>query len=393
MINNKVFEIAAALKAQVNVETEDPGLMTGLAGISLFFYELGKATQQPEYGEQAELYLGAVFEKINNGFNYPTFCGGLAGIGWLVKYYVKEGFLDAENLEVLNGFDDYLYKCMLNFLDDKNYDYLHGAVGIGLYFLSRLPDPNAVKALEELVAGLDKIALHDKTKGWSWWEVVDSYDDNKVKANFSLSHGMAAIANFLGRCVKAEVAQEKSLKLLNANIRYLLDNRNPEGIESFFPSYLSKSGDAREARLAWCYGDPGFCTALWQTARIIAHQELENICLQAILKAAECRDVQQARVMDAGICHGSAGLTLIMSIMYKNSDTEIFKSTADFWLQVTLELAKRPAGLAGYQAWHGAEKSWQTESALLEGVAGIGLSLLISQTTTNHLWTEQLLLS
>lgn len=389
----KILDIAEALKNKVSTEASDAGLFSGMSGISLFYYELGKVSGDKEYFNLAGKYLAEVFEKINTGFNYPTYCSGLAGVGWLLKFYTDEDFLDAEELEVLNDFDTYLHQTMLQYLDSKLYDYLHGAVGIGLYFLSRLPKSDAVKALEMLVDGLDRISVHDKVKKWCWWENSDPNNQNNKIINFSLSHGIASVANFLGRCVKAGIAVEKSRNMLDSTLRYMLENRNSADKESCFPIYLSNSERYCVSRLAWCYGDPGMCTALWQTATITGNSELESICLNAMIQAAKCRNLQEARIFDAGICHGTAGLALIFSRMYKNTKLAIFGEAAEFWREQTIGFAVQKEGIAGYQAWNSKQKEWISLTGLLDGAAGIGLVLLALEENGSQNWDELLLLS
>jgi hypothetical protein len=115
--------------------------------------------------------------------------------------------------------------------------------------------------------------------------------------------------------------------------------------------------------------------------------------LEVLLFAAEKRrNLQENYVMDAGLCHGTAGIGHIFYRMWRNTRMLEFKNAADYWMNETLKMAKFEDGLTGYKTWHG-KSGWINSYGLLEGIAGIGLALLTYYYEIEPTWDECLLLS
>jgi hypothetical protein len=94
-----------------------------------------------------------------------------------------------------------------------------------------------------------------------------------------------------------------------------------------------------------------------------------------MLHATKRRGLQKNGVVDAGICHGTAGIAHIFNRFYRDTQLDSFKHATDYWIDQTLKMAKFKDGLAGYKSWQGHENGWKNEYGLLEGIAGIGLVL------------------
>jgi hypothetical protein len=81
-------------------------------------------------------------------------------------------------------------------------------------------------------------------------------------------------------------------------------------------------------------------------------------------------------VVDASICHGSAGLAHIFNRLYQATGQSVFRSAAEEWLQHLVE-------------------TWcpDAEPGLLTGAAGVGLVLLAASTPHEPRWDRLFLLS
>ena len=81
-------------------------------------------------------------------------------------------------------------------------------------------------------------------------------------------------------------------------------------------------------------------------------------------------------VLDADICHGTAGIAQFFRRMYFNTGNNQFLSANQFWIDETLKMAKwGKEGAAGFKAWTEEPVEWVNEYTFLKGVAGIGLAL------------------
>ena len=112
-----------------------------------------------------------------------------------------------------------------------------------------------------------------------------------------------------------------------------------------------------------------------------------------LLHAAERRDLVENMVYDAGICHGAAGIALVFNILYQEAGLTQYREAAAHWLDVCLNMSYHRDGIAGYREWRLPEYGgWKNTPGLLNGVAGIGLSLLSFVSDQEPSWAGSLLL-
>jgi lantibiotic modifying enzyme len=277
-----------------------------------------------------------------------------------------------------------------------NYDFLHGALGTVLYFIARMKkNEDVLKILQEFI-----VQLHDmgeKSNGSMKWSSVIDHETQKTGYNISLSHGMSSIAVILSKLYAIKgIDKEMVTSLLQGCINYILEQEiDKDKYGSFFPSYALESMEQiQKSRLAWCYGDLGMSMALWQAGIALQNETWKNKALEILLFVSEKRrDLQNNLVMDAGLCHGTAGIGHVFYRAWWNTRLPEFKNAADYWFEQTLKMAKFDDGLAGYKALQPITNQWINVPSLLEGVAGIGLALLTYYYEIEPTWDECLLLS
>lgn len=390
----KVDQIAEALM-QYQVDSKEAiNLMGGKSGLALFFFYYALLTKDEKYMDKGVELLSEVFDEINNGFIFHTHAGGLAGVGWAVNMLAKNEFLDMDVDETLGDLDAYIHKTMIHDITHENYDFLHGAVGNGHYLLNRLSNPAVTDYLRELLDEMEKISEVDEDGARKWISVID-HEAGTKGYNVSLSHGLASIIGFLGKVVAAGVYPEKASLLLSGAVQYLLKYRlDREKYLATFPSWVPLDGTLNGSRLAWCYGDLGISIALWQAGKNTGNPEWQKIAEEVLIATAARRAVKENAVIDAGLCHGAAGIMHIFNRAYQNTGLDIFKETALYWGEETLKMAKWEDGYAGYKSWH-TEKygGWKPEAGFLEGVAGIGLALMAMIAPVDAKWDASLLIS
>ena len=215
LIKEKLLQIGKILKEQNNKYKNSQGLMGGKAGIAFFFLYYAKLVNKQEPYDYGLELLSSVFESINSGFNFHTHAGGLAGIGSVMEILSKVDLVEADTNELLSGLDEYLYSLMIQEIKNGNYDFLHGAVGLGFYFLKRQSNENSKNYLNEFVDELDNAATKDEY-GVRWLSVLDRVK-NTEGFNISLSHGLASIIAFLSKSCLA-VHRFTSTFLISPNV-------------------------------------------------------------------------------------------------------------------------------------------------------------------------------
>lgn len=371
---------------------EGLGIMGGKVGKAIFFLYYAKLIDKQEPYDYGLELLSSVFDNINKGFHFHTHASGLAGIGSTIELLVENDFLDANTNELLGELDNYLYELMIHEIKKGNYDFLHGAVGMGLYFLKRNTEESK-KYLAELINDLDKFAVKDG-KGTRWLSEIDR--EKHIKGyNLSLSHGLASIIVFLSKTYAMGIAQEKTIKLLEGSVKYLLNQEQDiTKYKSVFPSWVTKEQTSTYSRLAWCYGDLGIGVALWLAGKNVRNAEWQNKATEIVLHTTNRREQADTGVVDAGICHGAAGIAHLYNRMYNYTNREEFKESAKFWFNKTLEMAEHKDTLSGYKAYRTEKYGGPYEDyGLLEGIAGIGLTLISAISDIEPKWDESLFIS
>jgi lantibiotic modifying enzyme len=376
--------------------SDNIGLHAGTSGIALFLsYYDHIILRENEISSRVMEILEHNIKCINSGKRLHTICSGISGFGWLCEHLRKLEMLNREDIEFLDYLDSFLHKQMIYDIRKGDYDYLQGALGVGMYFLSRFDKKDVCGYLEELLTELEKSGIECENGGIKWLSILD-YETGREGYNISLSHGMASIAAFFIRLHQLNLEAGRVGKLLSQTITYILHQITyTEGRESYFPSYSKESNAGNfNSRLGWCYGDLGIAHVLWQAAVLLKNKEWEDTAMQILLHNSNRRDLQRNVIMDAGLCHGSAGVAHLFWNLYLNTRVQKFQETTDYWLNITIQMAKYTDGSAGFKAWltekHG---GFVKSDSFLEGISGIGLVLLSHLQSDKTVWDECLMLS
>jgi hypothetical protein len=115
------------------------GLLHGKMGISICFYHLARQAKNRICEDYAGELIDEIYEEITA--NTPIdFENGLAGIGYGIEYLVQNGFIEADTDEVLEEFDNRIFKELI-YNTPRDIGLLNGLAGIGTYFLKRIKNP------------------------------------------------------------------------------------------------------------------------------------------------------------------------------------------------------------------------------------------------------------
>lgn len=374
-IHNKIEQIRSELINKKFEEKKDISLMGGLTGELLFYnsYCSYIGGISPEIEDRIIGTVNKVIADMNDGYGYSTYSGGLAGVRWGIHFLNKSNFLEIEEDDSLMKMDEYLNAEMIHFIATNDYDYLHGAIGIALYFLERFYDSEHYQGyVREFVKQLisKSVCL---SEGRIAWKISPPKDNGSPdEFNLGLSHGIPSIIVFLTKCIKKGVLEDRISDCLNSTVKFLLDSKLEQ---SSISKFSHSSSDTRPSRLAWCYGDLGIASSVWQAGLAMNNEEWKNEAIQIMLFNAARKNIEINGVKDAGFCHGTSGVAHIFNRFYKETGNVVFNESRNYWLDQTLQMAKFPDGLAYYKAWQ-IEDGWQNQYDLLNGITGIGLSLL-----------------
>ncbi|WP_430905409.1 lanthionine synthetase C family protein [Maribacter sp. 2-571] len=396
----KLTEIDHAIRA--NYEKEQlVGVLAGTSGASLFQFYYSKYLDIDENSTFAADLLNLGIARISEGFNHLSYCSGLSGMGWTLDHLAMEGFLDEDMDSFLTQIDLPIFNEMISTLKQGNYDFLHGAIGHAYYFLNRYRSTgsktlksNYKKKLSRFLVEFERISEKDGTNMIKWPVRSGDLNDSK-NYDLGLSHGMASIISFLTRLYQIDDFKRKTAYLLNGAVEYILQCKNEDsGLVSLFPTSVSaKNNSSRESRLAWCYGDLGIGFALYSASKILERNMLKENSLEILRHCVGRVGSHNSGVRDASICHGSFGISQIFNRLFKDTGEVTFKNAARYWINDGLLKGIDKMGYAGYRQWNHQNQDWYPTISLLEGISGIGLTLIDYLADFDTTWDECLMIS
>lgn len=371
-----------------------PGLLSGKSGIALFYFYYSRLRNNQKYYEKGIKNVLDVFNDIKSGYNFPTYCDGLAGYAWTVEHLVQKKFISRDDVPFLDDMDIILHKQMMKMVKNGNYDFLHGAIGIGVYFITRSYKKECLNYLIEFIDELEKQGEYDNEKRIKWSVITN--EKGLVGVNLGLAHGMPSIISFLAKVVNLKIHLEKTRKLLNSAVDYMLSKQidvNKNGMH--FPNVVfTKDVITSGRKMGWCYGDMGRAISLYQAGIALDNEVLKKNAVNIVLETTKNRDLVNLEINDPAICHGTSGIAYMYYRMFLDSQIEIFREASLFWLQETIRMPKFKKALSNFKKWFPNEVDSKSEFGILEGVTGIGLVFMALELDENiNSWDQCLLLS
>lgn len=364
------------------------GVLNGLSSVILFFAEMyrfyGKEEILDDINDKIEILLSHINADIG-----PTLCSGQAGICWLLRYLASKEIIDCDDIDdKLNEIDKYVYYLFFHgFINDV--DYLHGGLGIAYYYLlanNKYSAKIGKMFLNKLIE--TKINFDDGSCAWKS-QVKDSRKDKYVTvANFSLSHGIAAIIVFLAKYYQLTKDIEAA-RLIRETFLFFQNNINPDNYSSVYSNWidLEAPNERSESRLAWCYGDLGIAFALRYAGRVLEDSVILNFSDYVLQKTTNRFSVSQ--IIDVTFCHGSSGVSFMYNYLYQKLGDKLYCESAMFWLNDTLNRVNS----INFENEKLVTNQLNNDDTLLTGLPGVGLALLSFIDKDSASWSEILLLN
>jgi len=392
-IEQRIIEIEKSLDfALVNNFVVSFGLLNGKTGIALFYAYLYQLTSENKYLNKCYSLIKEISKKAILGFrNTYNYANGFAGFGWLLHHLGQMGILEGDSVDILEDLEDCFEGKMLEDFSKGNYDFLYGGVGILCYFLEKkdINEPLVKNALDQLYRNVSK--KNNRFK----WQSYDLTKMSKIDSSFNcgMAHGIPSILTLYSKAFKLKIFQDK--ELLEGITKYLLDNKSRNDTLSLYPNVVNDDlPDNFNSRLGWCYGDLGIAISLYHCYKATNDSSQYNEALSVLEHSLNRRDLEENRIYDAGLCHGTSGIFQIFNRFYLETKNGAYLETSQFWLEKSLSFNKFRCSSAGYKAYQGID-GFTEEFGLLEGISGIGLSLIsaLSKDSTVNNWDKVFLIS
>ncbi len=366
-----------------------------------------------------DTWLGRAVEQMNASIDsasrmgFYSLYGGLCGLGFAVEHISNRlPSVDAagdgednsagaeDDGEDLNADID---KIVLRELQKGRwqgpYDLIAGLVGMGVYFLERMPSEQAALGIELVLYHLEKAAERDGRQ-ITWHTPPEHLPDWQRDTcpdgyyNLGLAHGIPGILQFLSESAAAGVDRDRASRLLEGGMQWFTAQESaPESLYRFGAWLAPK--DVGGARLAWCYGDLGIASVMTQIACRSGRSDWQEFADRLVDHCVRW-PAETAGVNDAPLCHGAAGVGHIFNRIYQLTREERCREAALAWMRRALAMRRTEGGVAGFFALFTPNPplpaEWKAHPAFLDGAIGIALSLLGCLTPVEPAW-DRLLMS
>ncbi|MFD4144096.1 lanthionine synthetase C family protein [Streptomyces sp. NPDC058572] len=273
------------------------------------------------------------------------------------------------------------------------FDLTRGLSGLGAHLLEYAPDGDLVRrVLAYLVRLTEPVKVHDEAgaEAPGWWTCDSSAHDRDPafaagEANFGMAHGICGPLALLSSSMRRHVVVEGQQAAVDRICRWLEDWRQQAPAGPWWPERISvhelRTGRPSQdgpLRPSWCYGTPGIARAQ-QLAAFALRDATRQEAAEDALARCLADPTQLARIVDPALCHGWAGL--LATTAFAAADA------------ATLTLAAHPPRLLDTLLAHSRDTPPGALPGLIEGSAGIALTLHALAAGTRGGWTACLLLN
>lgn len=394
-----VTDILVALKSP----SYDDGSALYAADLALLYGYLAVVERSEHWQERTAEYLNQAIDRVsaaNN--NYVGLFGGLAGVGWTIEHVSRllTGDVEPDALleDPISDIDDALIRRLRQTSWEDVYDLIGGLVGIGVYFVERLPRPAALEGLGLVVRHLDALA-EESWGGLAWhtpphhiWsEQRDTFPDGYY--NLGVAHGIPGILQLLAEAIRHGVESTVASRLLDGGVKWLAGRERPPDALSRYSCWFVPGREPDDSRLAWCYGDLGIAAVWLHAGRAVGRSDWVTAALKLLDRALEW-PVERDRIIDTPLCHGACGVAHVCNRVYHTTGHDRYRIAANKWYTRALQMRVPGEGIAGFPAWR-LDKTphLHPDPSFLAGAIGVVLALSAATCPVEPNWDRLLLIS
>jgi hypothetical protein len=367
-------DLVAELREHPSADAS-PGLNAG-AGDALLWAYLERAQPGRGHGEHATARLARIVAQLAEQDLDPTLFGGFVGVAWVVDHLTLPSDDDPNE-----AIDSALLELLARTSWPLDYDLISGLAGLSVYALGRLRWPTARACLERVVEHLAALAVQ-RDSGLAWLSPPELLPAQsrlewpRGYYNYGVAHGAPSVVLVLAGAIRAGIAVERAGPLLDGALRWLWSGERAAAGGSAFFCWEQDGVGYLPARLAWCYGDAGIATTIYAAASAVGNGDAAEHAL-AIARRSTQRLSDSSRVVDAGLCHGAAGLALLYTRLAHATGEPIFASAARHWYARLLDQHRPGTGVGD-------------DASFLTGSTGVALSLLAGISAVEPAWDRLL---
>lgn len=368
-----------------------PGLAVAAAHMSKYDSGLCSASRATELLDQA-------IEAASATQMTPGLFAGASGVGWATEHLRNLGLLTWDaNADPNDELDALLASLLFEPEWKGHFDVVTGIAGIGVYIVERASGPVATGQLAERLVDLFDRLSSAHAVGRTWLtrpELLPPGHRERAPQghyNLGLAHGVPGVVAILSALLPHCKSRDRCSGLIEDSVAWLLSQRS-NGQRTAFPFWTAPGLPQQESRLAWCYGDLSVAAALLSAASVLARDDWRLVAVTLARDACR-RPVSDSGVVDAGVCHGAAGVAHILNRIAQATGDDELCAAAVRWYERCLSY-RGSGGYCGFSAWDPARPDGLREvpkPGLLSGTAGVALAVLGTVSQGEPSWDRCLL--
>lgn len=387
----RAIETLSAIRRTTPITYTDSSLMYGKGGLILWLAYLSKYNDEIANVEGDNSPLNVFLEEI---IDLPetelSFGKGVLGNSWLIAHLIRGNFLP-ESDDIFSNVVEEFEAIGSKMIDEGNYDYMLAGLGSLLFFLE-IDKKDSIENMYEKLRKTAIISSHGIT--WKESPIVRNLSGQGSSYNLGLAHGIPGIMTIISLLNQnGDISMKSKYRdtILRVSDWLLGKTFNFPDSKARFPFSFGDDETPFPTSIRWCYGDLGVAYSLYLSGKNINESRLEK---EGIKLAKQCitRNNESKNIIDAHLCHGTAGIAHIYNRFYNSTRDEVFRDAATFWFEETFRKFNMEFEF-GFQGWKGEKHGWQNFPGLLEGSAGIGLALISAISEIEPKWDRCLLLS
>jgi class I lanthipeptide synthase len=309
-------------------------LYTGAAGIALLHIEYARTGAGG--WDVAHRWVAAMTRSPVNA--HPDACGlhrGAPAVSFTLHSAGQPGYASA--LTTLDGHITAVTRHRLQRAHERieagqlpalrEFDLVRGLTGIGVYLLHRHGGGDVLPDVLSYLVRLTEPLTGDEGEVVPGWWSANAPDDRPSPrwpgghgnlglghGNLGLAHGIAGPLALLSTAMRRGITVTGQAEAIGRICAWLDRWRIGTGSQAWWPETISaaeqRAGTTRQAgpgRPSWCYGTPGLVRAQQLAALALADRRRKQRAEHA-LAGCVADEQQLARLGDASLCHGWAGL-------------------------------------------------------------------------------------
>jgi hypothetical protein len=364
----RAIEVTRAIADSLATRTIEPD---DAAHAALFWAYAAGEWNDAETDQRYAIAVERLTERIAGEHVRDQLFGGLAGDGWVLAHVATD---DAG--EILDLVDGAVIEALAESPWTRPYDLGEGLVGFGVYFLERLENAPSCEMARD---GLEQIASHLealRVREPAIWHTPNAHVPPRLQRGVprgyrdcGVAHGIAGVIALLGKLASLPEPISRAKDMLGPAMHWLWGQQLDDP-KNRFPAWVARDVDPKPTRTAWCYGDPGVAIALWSAASRTGGS-IDGP--RTLARTVATRPAELTGVVDAGLCHGAAGLGHLLARCYHASGDTALRDGAIAWFERALAMPQLEV------------------AGLLEGKIGVGLALLGAISATEPAWDRLLL--